>query len=209
MLYQFKRQNFVIFFSLFFLLFSCQANIESKLAEVKIMFEKGDFSAAIPILEEVTKAEENNADAWNMLGIANYETKRYEQATTHFNRAIKLNNQNYRYFYNRANAQRELKLLLESVDDYSKALELESKVADIYFNKAVVLIALNRKKEAITDFESCLKLSPDFAKAHFGLASAQISMNQEVSPESCEHLQKALALGYQEAKEALDLYCKK
>lgn len=209
MLYQLKKYSFYALAYLFFLLFSCQANIENKLAEVKIMFEKGNFSATIPILEAATNADENNADAWNMLGIANYETKRYEPAITHFNKAIKLNNQNYRYFYNRANAQRELKLLLEAVDDYTKAIELETKVADIYFNKAVVLIALNRKKEAITDFESCLLLSPNFAKAHFGVASAQISMNQEVSAESCEHLQKALALGYQEAKEALALYCKK
>jgi tetratricopeptide (TPR) repeat protein len=209
MLYQLKKHSSYALSCLFFLLFSCQANIESKLAEVKILFEKGDFSAAIPVLEAATKEDESNADAWNMLGIANYETKRYEPAITHFNKAIKLNNQNYRYFYNRANAQRELKLLLEAVDDYAKAIELETKVADIYFNKAVVLIALNRKKEAITDFEACLLLSPDFAKAHFGLASAQISMNQEVSAESCEHLQKALALGYQEAKEALALYCKK
>lgn len=209
MLYQLKKYIFYLSYCVFLLLFSCQANTEGKLAEVKILFEKGDFAAAIPILEATTNADQANADAWNMLGIANYETKRYEPATAYFNKAIKLNNQNYRYFYNRANAQRELKLLLESVDDYTKAIELETKVADIYFNRAVVLIALNRKKEAITDFQSCLQLSPDFAKAHFGLASAQISMKQEVSPESCEHLQKALALGYQEAKEALDLYCKK
>lgn len=209
MLYLFKRQSLFTLSVLFFLSFACQPNVENQLAEVKAMFAKGDFATAIPILETATGTDQNNADAWNMLGIAYYETKKYEQATTQFNKAIKLNNQNYRYFYNRANAQRELKLLLEAIDDYSNALALESKVADIYFNKAVVLVALNRKKEAIPDFEACLKLSPEFAKAHFGLASAQISAKQEVSPESCEHLQKALALGYKEAQEALDLYCKK
>lgn len=209
MLYLFEKHNLFAVLIILFLSFGCQSNVENQLADVKELFAKGDFATAIPILEAATSKDQNNADAWNMLGIAYYETKKHEQATTHFNKAIKLNNQNYKYFYNRANAQRELNLLLEAIDDYDKALALENKVADVYFNRAVVLVALNRKKEAIPDFEACLKLSPEFAKAHFGLASAQISAKQEVSPESCEHLQKALALGYKEAQEALDLYCKK
>ncbi len=197
---------FLLFISL--LTTHCQPNIESQLVEAKNLFEKGDFKAAIPVLEALTKADASNADVWNMLGVASYETQSLEKATQFFNKAIKLNNQNYKYFYNRANAQRAQNLLLEAVDDYDKALTLEKNTADIYFNKAVVLVALNRKKEAITDFEACLQLSPDFAKAHFGLASAQISVYQTVSTESCEHLRKALDLGYKEAKEALELYCK-
>ncbi|TAH21666.1 MAG: tetratricopeptide repeat protein [Cytophagales bacterium] len=209
MLYLFEKQSLFAILAILFLNFSCQPRVENQLADAKKMFAKGDFAAAIPILEAATGTDQNNADAWNMLGIAYYETQKHEQATAHFNKAIKLNNQNYKYFYNRANAQRELNLLLEAIDDYGKALILESNVADIYFNRAVVLVALNRKKEAIPDFEACLKLAPEFAKAHFGLASAQISVKQEVSAESCEHLQKALALGYKEAQEALYLYCKK
>jgi tetratricopeptide (TPR) repeat protein len=215
MLKMFLLPIFTALLSAFFLLFifllttSCQSNTESQLAEVKTLFAKGDFKAAIPVLEALTQAEVSNADIWNMLGVANYEVKNFEKATQFFNKAIKLNNQSYKYFYNRANAQREQNLLLEAIDDYNKALDLEKNTADIYFNRAVVLVALNRKKEAISDFEACVQLSPDFAKAYFGLASAQISVYQEVSAESCGHLRKALDLGYKEAKEALELYCKK
>lgn len=196
------------FVSILFLFVYCQNNTGNALNDAKALFLKGDFKSAIPLLEQVTEQDENNADAWNMLGVAYYETKNLEQAVTFFNKAIKNNNQNYKYFYNRANAQREQKLLLDALEDYEKALSLENSIADIYFNKAVVLVDLNRKKEAIPTFEACLKLDPNFAKAHFGIASAQISLDQQVAPSSCEHLQKALELGYQGAAEAIDLYCK-
>ncbi len=190
------------------LFFGCQKTTEQELLKAKNLLSEGNFSTVIPILEKITKEDESNADAWNMLGVAYYESKKFEQSISYFNKAIKINNQNYKYFYNRANAQRELNLLLEALEDYDKALSLESNTADIYFNRAVVLMSLNRKKEAIADFEACLQLDNKFAKAYFGLASAQISLNQSVSKENCQYLQKALDLGYMEAKEAVDLYCK-
>ena len=204
---------FYKFFFIAFLSFFCTAcqnknNTENLLAEAKNLLVKGDFKTAIALLEQATAQDETNADAWNMLGVAYYETKNLEKAVAFFNKAIKNNNQNYKYFYNRANAQREQKLLLESLEDYNLALTLEKSNADIYFNKAVVLADLNRKKEAISVFKECLQIDPNFAKAHYGLASAQISLEQKVAPESCEHLKKALALGYNLAEEAINLYCK-
>lgn len=190
------------------LFLNCQKSTEQELSKAKQLFSEGNFSMAVPILEDITEQDENNADAWNMLGIAYYEMKNFEQAIFYFNKAIKLNNQNYKYFYNRANAQRELKLLLEAVEDYGQALTLEKNVADIYFNRAVVLMNLNRKKEAIADFEACIQHDSKFARAYFGLASAQISLEQSVSAESCQYLQKAFDLGYVEAKETIDVYCK-
>jgi tetratricopeptide (TPR) repeat protein len=199
--------RYIFFVSFISLLFSCQPNTDMVLKDANNLFAKGNFKEALPLLELVTKQDETNADAWNMLGVVYYENKNFAQAATFFNKAIKNDNQNYKYFYNRANAQREQKLLLEALEDYNKALEIEKNTADIYFNKAVVLTDLNRKKEAIPVFEECLKLDPNFAKAHFGIALAQISSEQKVAPSSCEHLKKALALGHQGATEAIALYC--
>jgi tetratricopeptide (TPR) repeat protein len=204
-----KFYQSIFLFCIVVCLFSgCQDNTETMLTEVKSLLAKGDFKTAIPLLEQVTEQAPLHADAWNMLGIAHYETRSMEKAISFFNKAIKIDNRNYKYFYNRANAQREQKLLLEALEDYNLALELEKNKADIYFNKAVVLADLNRKKEAILAFEQCLGIDPNFAKAHYGIASAQISLEQKVAPTSCEHLQKALELGYTLAAEAIALYCK-
>jgi tetratricopeptide (TPR) repeat protein len=210
MISKLRQSTFIIRISITFLLlalFACGEDEEQAVEKAKNLLNEGNFSMAISVLDQVTQQDTDNADAWNMLGIAHYETKSFEKSMNCFNKAIKINNQNYKYFYNRANAQRELKMLLEALEDYTKAIDLEKNNADIYFNRAVVFMSLNRKSEAIPDFEYCIKLAPDFAKAYFGLASANISLRQTVQPENCQQLQKALDLGYAEAKEALALYC--
>lgn len=50
----------------------------------------GDYEAAIPLLESVTRKDPDNADAFNYLGYANRKLQRYPVALEHYQRALAL-----------------------------------------------------------------------------------------------------------------------
>ncbi len=57
-------------------------------------------------------------------GMTLLEINQLKEATLSFDKAIKLNNDNWEYFFYRGNALRVQKLYLKSIPDYHKALEL-------------------------------------------------------------------------------------
>ncbi len=50
---------------------STEAASEDVYAEAKALVDTGNFVAALPILINLTKVDDQNADAWNLLGFAN------------------------------------------------------------------------------------------------------------------------------------------
>ena len=55
------------------------------------MIEAENFNGAIPLLEEVTQTQPNNADAWNYLGFAYRSVERYDEAFAAYNKALLIN----------------------------------------------------------------------------------------------------------------------
>ncbi len=51
----------------------------------------GDFAAALPILTELTAAEPDNADAWNLLGFASRKSGDLAAAEVAYGRALAIN----------------------------------------------------------------------------------------------------------------------
>lgn len=217
-------------------LLACQ-NPEAELAQAKKLLENGQTDQALVLLKKHPK----NDQALNITGIAYLEMGKAQESLTFFNEAIKLNNQEYKFFYNRGNAYMSLKQPQEALSDYQKAAELENNNADLYLNQGAAFFALNRLKEALAALNKAAQLSPEnknvffnrgktyilleeyqkavddlhkavhldesFAKAHYFLASAEILLNAKPSPETCQHFQKALDLGYQEAQAELQKHC--
>jgi tetratricopeptide (TPR) repeat protein len=230
-----------LFVLIFFFLVSCGENPDIVLSQAKEKITKQEFDEAIALLDKLL-ASNPSADAFNVRGIAFFETQKFDQAIKNFNEAIKLDNAQYKFFYNRGNAYQAQKNMEEAVQDYEKALSLKSDVYQIYFNKANALASLNRQKEAITDYGNalllddqdkniycnraisyisianfakaqqdllkCLEIDEEFAKAHFLFAKAEIDSLKQSSADGCEHLEKAIELGYKEADSLYQNYCK-
>ena len=50
-----------------------------------------DYSAAVPLLQQVTSAEPRNADAWNLLGFSNRKLGNMDEAAKAYHKALKIN----------------------------------------------------------------------------------------------------------------------
>jgi len=62
----------------------------SKYDQAVGFIESKNFNSAIALLEDVTKTQPKNADAWNWLGFAYRSTERFDEAFVAYNEALKI-----------------------------------------------------------------------------------------------------------------------
>ena len=145
------------------------------------LIEKGQFSAAVPLLTRATQARPRDAQAWKALGVAYAAQQLYSDAEPVFRRACELDARlaDACYYHGRA---------LYALDRYEaslRALELAQR-ADanswkVHLGVAQALEALGRAAEAEKKFRQALSLcrntdsQPGIAYAHFLLRQGRVT----------------------------------
>ena len=94
-------------------------------------------------------------------------------------------------------------LITFQISSYSLAQEL---TAEDYLNRGIDNFDKGNYSEAITDFTKAIEINPDYSLAYFnrGLAYAEIDNFSQ----ACSDWQKAYQLGYKDALELINKYCK-
>jgi Flp pilus assembly protein TadD len=60
-------------------------------AEAKATVDSGNYAAALPMLVTLTKAEPQNADAWNLLGFTYRKLEQYKDSNTAYLKVLTIN----------------------------------------------------------------------------------------------------------------------
>ncbi len=89
------------------------------------------------------------------------ERNTLNQALTHINQAIKLDQRNGNYYYTRAEVYKNMEEDQLALIDINKALELVPTQAYFYETKTNILLSLKRNKEALEAADMAVKLKPD------------------------------------------------
>ena len=76
-------------------------------------------------------------------------------------------------FFNRGNAQQELRNFKEAIEDYNKAIELDPKDPKKFNNRGNAQQELEKFKEAIEDYNKAIKLNPTDSKAFFNRGNSK------------------------------------
>lgn len=102
------------------------------------------------------------------------ELGQYEDALRHFESAIKKDNQNGNFFYNRAQVKTKLDKLEEAIADYTKAIELLNPSDtqyqfNSYFNRGNCYRRLGRLDESVEDLKKAVGINSNNASAHNNL----------------------------------------
>ncbi len=160
------------------ILFSaCQNTDEQFATKARELLAKQDYNAVVTLLAP-RKAALQDADAVNMLGFAYMELRQTDSAMSCFNQAIKLNNQNYKYFYNRGNAFWQMGMPEEALKDFDRALELDQTVYELYLNRGAMLAAMGRHKEAIADFNRAADMNKSDRNIFFNRAQSHLALKE-------------------------------
>lgn len=135
------------------------------------------------------------AEHWNFCGQCYYELGQYDDALRHYESAIKKNNSDGNYFYNRALVKAKLDKLEDAIQDYSQAINNLTEAKYIYqarFNKGVCLRKLGRLDDSIEDLKQAVQLQGDSASAHNNLGLSYFE--KEDYEEALSEFTKAIAI---------------
>ena len=93
------------------------------------------------------------------------KTGNYAGAIADWDRALRLQPNNYKAWLNRGNALVMLRQPQVAIESYEKALAIEPNIHDAWGNKGVALLNLKRFEEAIVALDRGINLKPDYHEA--------------------------------------------
>ena len=134
------------------------------------MRKLGKLPESIKDLEDAVKLEEKSSSAHNNLGLSFFESGRYDDAITHYGKAIQYDKQNSKsvLLNNRGLAHYHSKKLDEAEKDFNEAIGLDPQDSTIYFNRGNAYLnwipPLKKIDEAHRDYEHAITLAPDNPK---------------------------------------------
>ena len=99
-----------------------------------------EYAAALPELEKAVAAKPTDLAALQQLAIAQYNTGKYEQAATTYQKMLQLKDDAFTH-NNYGNVLRDWKKLDEAKAEYEKAISGDAKLATAYINLAAVFEA--------------------------------------------------------------------
>jgi len=165
-------------------------------------FEKAikDYSKAILHDSANAKAYVNRGDIWSAVGD-------HQKAIFDFTSAISLNKRDELAYFNRANEFVKIGMFEQAFDDYSKAILLNPSYVEYYFFRAELKAGAGDFLSAAADYTKIISLQPNNGNAYYNRGICYVNINLKVS--ACDDLNHAGELGFFEAYEVINKFCKK
>lgn len=136
------------------------------------LFNQGNFQQALQLGETLEQQFPDNPLIPNLLGAANYNLRRLEQAVASYSKALLLDPKNAQLHNNVAISLMELGRIDEAEASLNKALQIKPSYAEAHNNLANLLKDQGNFKEAVVAYRKALKSKPDYAEAHNNLGVA-------------------------------------
>jgi tetratricopeptide (TPR) repeat protein len=172
---------------------------------------------AFTLFTHTLKYNPQCAPAYENIGYALIEARRFDQALAALTRQVELAPGNPKAHSNRGGVLREIGRREEALQEFERTLELDPQHAAAYFNLGSTLFELGRPQEAAERFRQGLKLAPREWRARQSLAEilrasgdddgalAQLMQALESAPEDADVLHAIGAILLNQRKSALAL----
>jgi len=168
------------------------------------VFEKAiaDFNMASELNYKVSNAYYNS-------GLASLQLNQPDEAKKYLNNCIKSDSESE----HSANAYHLLGVMemMQNRNDkalsyFNRSLEFNPENIDAYYNRGIAYGLLLKPQEALNDLNKCLQLGKKTADLYFALGVQKIGMNN--FDDGCNDMKTASEMGYEQAAEMLNQYCK-
>ncbi len=125
-------------------------------------FELKDYEGAIAdynetLLKSHQHLEPLQADVYNDRGLAQLMLENVTSAIADFSRAITLDSNNHRAFYNRACACHKKRDFIGAIEDFTIALQLDPNHAEAYLNRGLIHHEIGLQQAALSDLQTASK----------------------------------------------------
>ncbi len=160
------------------------------------LFQAGRYEQAIATLDQALAFDSKYAAAWALRANALAELKRYPEALSDFDTALKLGSESSldaaksgSIWFARGNTLLSLKRYQGAVVSFDQAIALEPHNASAWLKRGNALYALKRYPEAIAAYDTALKISPDYQQAIYNrvLLMKQVEQERQFEQTSAAH----------------------
>ena len=152
----------------------------------------GDLATAENIYRQILAVEPNHIDAWNNLGVAMQQARRWREAEVAFRRALQLNPNFANALGNLGESLRVQRRLGEAVDVLHRAVQIDPNSPDLLYNLGTALDDAKRHDEAIAALQKSIAIRPTYPLAFVNLAAALMARDRY--SEGIAALHKAIEL---------------
>lgn len=155
-----------------------QPNAITELEEARRIYAAGNFQQAENLLREVVRADRNSADAFLLLGLAEFANGETNEAIEHYQRTIELRPKSFSGHYNLALAYLREGNVQRGLHELERSVELDPRNSDAAYNLGAVLLELGRPQDALVYLRRAKELGPAQADVSFRIIRADLEANQ-------------------------------
>ena len=151
---------------------------------------QGLFQEALAKSLDLLKYFPNSMNLYNIIGIANRDLGKLDEAVKAYNKALSLNPNYAEGFNNMGIVIQKQGKLEEAIKSYKKAFSIKPNYAEAYFNMGTALQNQGKLDKAIEAYNKAILHNPNYAQAYYNLGVSQ--QNQDKLDEAIEAYNKAL-----------------
>lgn len=164
--------------------------------------QRGDYSTAIPLLEQTLQQNPRDFYSWWLLGDCYLASGNFRNADQAYSICIAMQPQIAVAYFLRGNARMGEERFAAAIDDYRKAGELNPKWPQAHFNRAVCLHNLQQNQEALAELDLARQAGLETVSLYRLQGEIHTALNDP--DKSSQAYQKAILLTPQTEGEALD-----
>ncbi|MBU0958073.1 MAG: tetratricopeptide repeat protein [Nanoarchaeota archaeon] len=134
---------------------------------------KGEIKEAEYIYRQILKVDENNSDAWHLLGLIAFQVEKYEDSVRDIKRAIEINSNQAVYYGNLGMVYDKMGDEEESTKNFEIALKIDpeyEKSKFAYYNLGVYYLNKGEVEKALENYDKAIELDSEFYDARWNRA---------------------------------------
>ncbi|MCH8073339.1 MAG: tetratricopeptide repeat protein [Proteobacteria bacterium] len=166
--------------------------MDAMIAQAYKVHQSGQAARAESLYRQVLHADANNVVANNLFGLLCLQTKRFDEAAYHIEKALAESPDDAQAHSNLGIALKDLGRPEEAERHFHESLKLDPNNPKVYNNLGSIYMVLRRIDDAIRCFQQSLAIQPASAEVHYNLGSALLHLQRYT--EAVASLQQSLAL---------------
>jgi tetratricopeptide (TPR) repeat protein len=120
--------------------------------------QRGDAAEGLKLIQRSLVINRQQPTAYNSLGNAFKDLKRYPEALDNYDRALALNAEFAEAWYNRGVVFSKLERFPEAIESYGRAIAIQPTYARAFNNRGSVFRTLGQYEEALRDYDRAIAL---------------------------------------------------
>lgn len=132
---------------------------------------------AIALVREIQQADQDNREAQELLGMALFLSRKFEEARDAFDLLVRMDPKNATAWVNLGAVQNVLQDHQASIRSLRNAIKRDKKSASAYYNMGIAQRAMKMNSMAISAYKEAIRLDPTLADAYVNLGNLYIEMN--------------------------------